>query len=64
MLAAVYVYRRRAYILCWVSGWTLTALSLLLAARHFEYIKAARRGVYGISQFLGDRRRAGLRPRR
>ena len=51
LLSLLYIYRRRAYILCWVSGWTITAMSLFLAARHFDYIKAAR-AVYGISQFL------------
>jgi diguanylate cyclase (GGDEF)-like protein len=51
LLSLLYIYRRRAYILCWVSGWTITALSLFLAARHFDYIGAAR-AAYGISQFL------------
>ena len=35
LLSLLYVYRRRTYILCWVSGWTLTALSLLIAAHDF-----------------------------
>jgi diguanylate cyclase (GGDEF)-like protein len=51
LLALLYVYRRRTYILCWVSGWTLTALSMLLAAHHFESKKAAN-AAYGFSQFL------------
>ena len=51
LLGLLYVYRRRSYILCWVSGWTLTALSMLLAAQHFKSPKAAY-AAYGLSQFL------------
>lgn len=52
LLSLLYFYRRRTYILCWVSGWTLTALSLLLAARRFTG-EVAGNSAYGISQFLG-----------
>ena len=51
LLGLLYGYRRRTYILCWVSGWTLTALSMLLAANHFKSEKAAN-AAYGFSQFL------------
>ncbi len=51
LLCLLYVYRRRAYIVCWVSGWILTALSMLLAARRFQSLKAGD-AAYGISQFL------------
>jgi diguanylate cyclase (GGDEF)-like protein len=51
LLSLLYVYRRRTYILCWVSGWTLTALSLLIAAHDFA-AEAAASAAYGISQFL------------
>ncbi len=52
LLSLLYFYRRRTYILCWVSGWTLTALSLLLAAHRFTG-EPAGNSAYGISQFLG-----------
>jgi diguanylate cyclase (GGDEF)-like protein len=37
--------------LCWVAGWVVTALSMLLASPHFSSEKAAL-AAYGISQFL------------
>ena len=51
LLGLLYIYRRRTYILCWVSGWTLTALSMLLAAQHFKSPQATY-AAYGLSQFL------------
>jgi diguanylate cyclase (GGDEF)-like protein len=52
VLSLLYVYRRRSYIVCWVSGWTLTALSMLLAAHRFGSDKPDD-AAYGIAQFLG-----------
>lgn len=52
LLSLLYIYRRRPYILCWVSGWTLTAVSLLLAAHRFSGERAGN-AAYGLSQFLG-----------
>jgi len=53
VLCLLYVYRRRTYIVCWVSGWTVTGLSMLLAAaaHRFPSEKAAY-SAYGIAQFL------------
>ncbi len=51
VLCLLYVYRRRTYIVCWVSGWAVTALSLLLAGHGFERPKAGY-VAYGLSQFL------------
>lgn len=51
VLCLLYVYRRRTYIVCWVSGWTITALSMLLAARQFSSAKASD-VAYGGAQFL------------
>ncbi len=51
ILSLLYIYRRRAYILCWVTGWAVTALSLLLAAQRFDGEKAAS-AAYGVSQFI------------
>jgi len=51
VLCLLYVYRRRTYIVCWVSGWAITALSMLLAARQFPSAKAGY-VAYGIAQFL------------
>jgi diguanylate cyclase (GGDEF)-like protein len=51
ILSLLYIYRRRAYIVCWVTGWTLTALSLLLAAHRFYGDKSAN-SAYGVSQFI------------
>lgn len=52
LLSLLYFYRRRVYILCWVSGWTLTAASLFLAAHDFEQT-GPQQAAYGLSQFLG-----------
>jgi diguanylate cyclase (GGDEF)-like protein len=51
VLCLLYVYRRRTYIICWVSGWTMMALSMLLAAHRFNAEKASD-AAYGVSQFL------------
>ena len=51
LLSLLYIYRRRTYIVCWVSGWALSALSLFLAAYDFESLKMGS-AAYGISQFL------------
>jgi diguanylate cyclase (GGDEF)-like protein len=51
LLCLLYVYRRRTYILCWVSGWAITGLSMLLAARDFKPEKLGL-AAYGMSQFL------------
>ncbi len=51
LLSLLYIYRRRTYILCWVSGWTLTAVSLLLGAHQFSH-GSATKSAYGISQFF------------
>jgi len=51
LLCLLYVYRRRTYIVCWVCGWIVTALSMLLAAQQFGSVKASY-AAYGISQFL------------
>jgi diguanylate cyclase (GGDEF)-like protein len=52
LLLLLYFYRRRRYILFWAAGWTLTALSMLLASqtiRNSDVAAFAR----GASQFLG-----------
>jgi diguanylate cyclase (GGDEF)-like protein len=51
LLSLLYFYRRRAYILCWVAGWILIGVSMLLAARAFAGESLAL-GAYGISQLL------------
>jgi diguanylate cyclase (GGDEF)-like protein len=51
ILSLLYIYRRRAYIVCWVTGWALTAFSLLLAAHRF-YGKKSADSAYGVSQFI------------
>ena len=51
LLSLLYVYRRRVYILCWVSGWTFTALALLIGALQLER-PAVSAAAYGVSQFL------------
>jgi diguanylate cyclase (GGDEF)-like protein len=51
LLSLLYVYRRRIYILCWVTGWAIGAVGLLLAAHHFEGERLGN-AVYGVSQFL------------
>ena len=51
VLCLLYVYRRRTYIVCWVSGWAVMATSMLLAAQRFTSEKASD-AAYGVSQFL------------
>jgi diguanylate cyclase (GGDEF)-like protein len=51
LLSLLYIYRRRTYIVCWVFAWTLSAVSLFLAAYDFESVKVGS-AVYGISLFL------------
>ena len=51
VLCLLYVYRRRTYIVCWVTGWMVIALSMLLAAHRFGSQQAGF-AAYGISQFL------------
>jgi diguanylate cyclase (GGDEF)-like protein len=51
LLSLLYIYRRRTYILCWISGWMLTAVSLLLAAHRFAGERAGN-AAYGFSQFV------------
>jgi diguanylate cyclase (GGDEF)-like protein len=51
VLCLLYVYRRRTYIVCWVSGWAVMATSMLLAAQRFKSEKASD-AAYGASQFL------------
>jgi len=51
LLCLLYFYRRRTYIVCWVGGWIVTSLSMLLASRPFASEKA-HLTAYGISQFL------------
>jgi diguanylate cyclase (GGDEF)-like protein len=51
LLSLLYIYRRRTYIVCWVFAWALGAVSLFLAAYHFDSVKVGD-AVYGISQFL------------
>jgi len=51
VLCLLYVYRRRTYIVCWVSGWAVMATSMLLAAQRFTSDKASD-AAYGVSQFL------------
>ena len=51
VLCLLYVYRRRTYIVWWVAAWTVTAVSMLLAAHGFASEKAGY-AAYGISQFL------------
>jgi diguanylate cyclase (GGDEF)-like protein len=51
LLSLLYIYRRRTYIICWVFAWTLSAVSLFLAASDFESVEVGN-AVYGISQFL------------
>lgn len=51
LLSLLYIYRRRTYIVCWVFAWTLSAMSLFLAAYDFESVGVGN-AAYGISQFL------------
>ena len=51
LLSLLYIYRRRTYIVCWVLAWTVTAMSLFLAAYEFDSVRVGD-AAYGISQFL------------
>ena len=48
----VYVYRRRLFILWWMSAWLLLGASMFIVARTFANDKLGAMA-YGISQFLG-----------
>ncbi|MEO8077370.1 MAG: GGDEF domain-containing protein [Acidobacteriota bacterium] len=52
ILVPLYFYRRRNYILYWVAGWSLSAVSALLIAHEFSH-KQVGYAVYGLSQFVG-----------
>ena len=52
LLLLLFLYRRRLYILIWVSGWVLLAASMLVASRTYSS-EQARLLAYGVSQFLG-----------
>lgn len=49
-LLLIYSYRRRLYVLYWIAGWILTAMSVFLAAGRYAPIKLEY-FVYGVSQF-------------
>jgi diguanylate cyclase (GGDEF)-like protein len=49
-LLLIYSYRRRHYVLYWVAGWVLTAVSMFLAAGRYSPIRVEYL-VYGLSQF-------------
>ena len=51
VLCLLYVYRRRTYILCWVAGWALTGVAMLLAGHRFGS-EQGMNAAYGLSQFL------------
>jgi diguanylate cyclase (GGDEF)-like protein len=52
ILVPLYFYRRRGYILYWIAGWALAALSALLVAHEWRNAQVGW-GVYGCSQFVG-----------
>jgi diguanylate cyclase (GGDEF)-like protein len=52
VLLLLFFYRRRLYILFWVSGWVLYSASMLIAGRHYP-VELTSYFAYGISQFLG-----------
>ncbi|HXW08911.1 MAG TPA: GGDEF domain-containing protein [Vicinamibacterales bacterium] len=52
LLFLLFVYRRRLYILCWILGWVLVALSMFVAGRSYAG-ENVRLLAYGLSQFLG-----------
>jgi diguanylate cyclase (GGDEF)-like protein len=52
ILVPLYFYRRRSYILYWIAGWTLAALSSFLVAHEYGN-KFLSWGLYGVSQFVG-----------
>ena len=49
-LLLIYAYRRRPYVLYWIAGWILMAVSMCLAAGRYDPLKLEY-FVYGISQF-------------
>jgi len=49
-LLLIYSYRRRLYVLYWIGGWILTAVSMFLAAGRYSPIRLEY-FVYGLSQF-------------
>ena len=52
LLLLQYAHRRKPFILLWAAGWLLIAPAMLLIARGYESVTAARVAV-GLSQFLG-----------
>jgi len=50
-LLLIYSYRRRLYVLYWIAGWALVAMSLFLAAGRYAPLKVEY-VVYGLSQFF------------
>ena len=51
LLLVLYFYRRRLYILYWIGGWVLVAVSMFLASRRYTSVYAGWFG-YGISQLV------------
>lgn len=51
LLLVLYFYRRRLYILYWVAGWTISAVSMLIAAPRYSIPRVGHMA-YGLSQFL------------
>jgi hypothetical protein len=52
LLLLLFFYRRRLYILFWVNGWVLLAVSMIIAARTYSHPQTGFLA-YGLSQFLG-----------
>lgn len=52
LLLLVYFYRRRIYILYWMAGWLLVALSMFLAAPSYQSPRSDA-FAFGLSQFVG-----------
>jgi diguanylate cyclase (GGDEF)-like protein len=52
LLLLLFFYRRRLYILFWVNGWVLLAVSMIVAVRAYEH-QQTEWLAYGIAQFLG-----------
>lgn len=52
LLALLYFYRRRLYILYWMAGWLLIGGSMFLAGAGYRNVRVAH-AAYGFSQFLG-----------
>jgi diguanylate cyclase (GGDEF)-like protein len=52
LLLLQYAHRRKAFILLWAAGWLLIAPAMLLIARGWDSVLAARAAL-GFSQFLG-----------